>query len=217
MAAVIMDGKALAATVRAEVAEDALALDPSVWRPCSSATTRHPTSTSAPSTTPRTRRDIESRDDRLARRAPPRRTCYALVQELNGDDTVDGILVQLPLPDGMDETRITHAVAPIKDVDGFHPVNAGHLYLGTPLHVPATPAGCMELLRAYDIELARQGGRRDRAQRDRRQADGDAPARRARDRHDVPFADRGPRRARPSRPTSSSPRSAARGSSRPTW
>ena len=54
--------------------------------------------------------------------------------------------MQLPLPDGMDEIRITHAVAPIKDVDGFHPVNAGHLYLGTPLHVPATPAGCMELL-----------------------------------------------------------------------
>ena len=76
----------------------------------------------------------------------------ALVDELNGDDDVDGILVQLPLPDHMDETRVTYAVAPYKDVDGFHPVNAGNLYLGTPLHVPATPSGCMELLAAYGVD-----------------------------------------------------------------
>jgi methylenetetrahydrofolate dehydrogenase (NADP+)/methenyltetrahydrofolate cyclohydrolase len=60
----------------------------------------------------------------------------------------------VPLPPQIDETRITYAVAPVKDVDGFHPVNAGNLYLGTPLHVPATPAGCMELLAAYGVELA---------------------------------------------------------------
>ena len=76
----------------------------------------------------------------------------ALVETLNSEDAVDGILVQLPLPGQIDESRVTHAVSPAKDVDGIHPVNAGHLYLGTPLHVPATPAGCMELLAAYGID-----------------------------------------------------------------
>ena len=80
----------------------------------------------------------------------------ALVDRLNDDDGVDGILVQLPLPSHMDETKVTYAVAPAKDVDGFHPVNAGNLYLGTPIHVPATPTGCMELLAAYGIEPAGQ-------------------------------------------------------------
>ena len=62
--------------------------------------------------------------------------------------------MQLPLPAHMDETKVTYAVSPAKDVDGFHPVNAGNLYLGTPIHVPATPSGCMELLRAYDVDPA---------------------------------------------------------------
>ena len=75
-----------------------------------------------------------------------------LVHELNADDDVDGILVQLPLPAHIDETTVTYAVAPHKDVDGFHPVNAGNLYLGTPLHVPATPAGCMALLAEYGVD-----------------------------------------------------------------
>jgi methylenetetrahydrofolate dehydrogenase (NADP+) / methenyltetrahydrofolate cyclohydrolase len=78
----------------------------------------------------------------------------ALVERLNADDEVDGVLVQLPLPSHIDETRVTYAVAPHKDVDGFHPVNAGNLYLGTPLHVPATPVGCMELLAAYGVDPA---------------------------------------------------------------
>jgi methylenetetrahydrofolate dehydrogenase (NADP+) / methenyltetrahydrofolate cyclohydrolase len=76
-----------------------------------------------------------------------------LVAELNGDDAIDGILVQLPLPDHIDEARVIRAVEPIKDVDGFHPFNAGHLYLGNPTHVPATPLGVMTLLAEYDVEL----------------------------------------------------------------
>jgi methylenetetrahydrofolate dehydrogenase (NADP+) / methenyltetrahydrofolate cyclohydrolase len=76
-----------------------------------------------------------------------------LVAQLNGDDAIDGILVQLPLPDHIDEARIIRAVEPIKDVDGFHPFNAGHLYLGKPTHVPATPLGVMTLLEDYDVEL----------------------------------------------------------------
>jgi methylenetetrahydrofolate dehydrogenase (NADP+) / methenyltetrahydrofolate cyclohydrolase len=56
----------------------------------------------------------------------------------------------------MDEARVTHAVLPVKDVDGLHPVNAGNLLLDTPLHIPATAAGCMELLREYDAPVERR-------------------------------------------------------------
>jgi methylenetetrahydrofolate dehydrogenase (NADP+)/methenyltetrahydrofolate cyclohydrolase len=77
-----------------------------------------------------------------------------LVERLNADDDVDGILVQLPLPDHVDEARVIAAVEPVKDVDGFHPWNAGQLYLGRQGHVPATPLGIMELLREYGIATA---------------------------------------------------------------
>jgi methylenetetrahydrofolate dehydrogenase (NADP+)/methenyltetrahydrofolate cyclohydrolase len=94
---------------------------------------------------------IDARDVRLPDDTPEE-DVLALVEELNSDDEVDGILVQLPLPSHIDETLVTYSVAPHKDVDGFHPVNAGNLYLGTPLHVPATPAGCMALLAEYGVD-----------------------------------------------------------------
>ena len=77
----------------------------------------------------------------------------ATVEELNRGDTVDGILVQLPLPDHLDEAPVIRAVDPPKDVDGLHPVNAGLLYLGRPGLVPATPLGIMALLEEYDVPL----------------------------------------------------------------
>ena len=77
----------------------------------------------------------------------------ALVEALNADDSVDGILVQLPLPGHIDKSRVLRAVAPIKDVDGFHPANAGQLYLDEPTFVPATPLGIMALLEEYDVPL----------------------------------------------------------------
>jgi methylenetetrahydrofolate dehydrogenase (NADP+) / methenyltetrahydrofolate cyclohydrolase len=76
-----------------------------------------------------------------------------LVDELNADQGVTGILCQLPLPGQIDEDRIIRSIAPIKDVDGFHPFNAGHLFQGTPTFVAATPAGIMEILREYEVEL----------------------------------------------------------------
>ena len=82
-----------------------------------------------------------------------------LLAELNADDDVDGILVQLPLPAHMDEPRVTRSVDPDKDVDGFHPLNAGRLFLGEPLHVPATPLGVMRMLEEYDV-AARRAPRR---------------------------------------------------------
>lgn len=76
-----------------------------------------------------------------------------LIARLNEDDRVDGILVQLPLPAHIDEDRVLAAVAPIKDVDGFHPMSAGYLYLGRPTFVPATPAGVLALLDEHGVEL----------------------------------------------------------------
>ena len=75
------------------------------------------------------------------------------IAELNADDGVDGLLVQLPLPDHIDENRVIEAIAPEKDVDGIHPVNAGRLYLGRPTLVPGTPLGIMRMLDEYEIPL----------------------------------------------------------------
>jgi methylenetetrahydrofolate dehydrogenase (NADP+)/methenyltetrahydrofolate cyclohydrolase len=76
-----------------------------------------------------------------------------LLAELNADDETDGILVQLPLPEQIDEARAIRAVDAIKDVDGFHPLNAGQLYLGEPTHVGGTPRGVLRLLDEYDVDL----------------------------------------------------------------
>jgi methylenetetrahydrofolate dehydrogenase (NADP+)/methenyltetrahydrofolate cyclohydrolase len=78
----------------------------------------------------------------------------ALVGRLNADTRVSGILVQLPLPPQIEEERVIRAIDPVKDVDGFHPVNAGNLVLGQPTLPPATPAGIIELLHEYGVPLA---------------------------------------------------------------
>lgn len=77
----------------------------------------------------------------------------AIVQELNRRDEIDGILVQLPLPSQIDEKRVLDAISPEKDVDGFHPVSVGNLWLDRPGFVPCTPAGVIELLKRYDIPM----------------------------------------------------------------
>jgi methylenetetrahydrofolate dehydrogenase (NADP+) / methenyltetrahydrofolate cyclohydrolase len=77
----------------------------------------------------------------------------ALLAEVNADDAVDGVLVQLPLPDHIDENTVLEAISPAKDIDGLHPFNAGSLYLGRPRLVPGTPLGVMRLLEEYEIEL----------------------------------------------------------------
>ncbi|HEV2860095.1 MAG TPA: bifunctional 5,10-methylenetetrahydrofolate dehydrogenase/5,10-methenyltetrahydrofolate cyclohydrolase [Pyrinomonadaceae bacterium] len=78
----------------------------------------------------------------------------SLVKELNARDDVDGFLVQLPLPRGMDESAVVEAIDPDKDVDGFHPVNVGRLILRKPALVPCTPAGIVELLVREGVEVA---------------------------------------------------------------
>ncbi len=81
-------------------------------------------------------------------------TLLALVAQLNADPAVDGILVQLPLPKGLDESAVITAIHPDKDVDGFHPVNAGRLATGLPGFVPCTPLGCVLLLKSVLGDLS---------------------------------------------------------------
>ena len=77
-----------------------------------------------------------------------------LIDRLNGDGAVDGILVQLPLPAHLNEEKVLNAISPDKDVDCFHPVNVGKMVTGQPVFLPCTPAGVMEMLRAYEIPVA---------------------------------------------------------------
>ena len=74
------------------------------------------------------------------------------IEEINNDKNIDGLIVQLPLPKHIDENKITLAVKPAKDVDGFHPVNMGKMMLGLDSMIPATPAGIIELIKRYKIE-----------------------------------------------------------------
>jgi methylenetetrahydrofolate dehydrogenase (NADP+) / methenyltetrahydrofolate cyclohydrolase len=152
MAARIMDGKALAERIRAEVADEVAKLghvglatilvgdDPAsdiyIRR-------KHEAANEV---------GIVARDYRLAEDTPEAEL-LDLIRQLNGDDMVDGILVQLPLPPQIDEDRAIDAVDPAKDVDGFHPVNAGRLFLGQNGLVAATPTGIMTLLREYEVPL----------------------------------------------------------------
>ncbi len=77
-----------------------------------------------------------------------------IVFDLNQDDNIDGFIVQLPLPRHINEEKITLAIDPRKDVDGFHPVNFGRMAQGLPAYLPATPFGIVEMLRRYDIPTA---------------------------------------------------------------
>jgi methylenetetrahydrofolate dehydrogenase (NADP+) / methenyltetrahydrofolate cyclohydrolase len=151
--ATLIDGKALALKLRAEVAEEVAAYGGPVCLatllvgddPASHiyVGSKHKASHEA---------GIESRDHRFPSDTPES-DVLDLLAELNADDSVDGILVQLPLPGHMDEALVTRSVDPAKDVDGFHPLNAGRLYLGEPFLVPATPLGIMAMLAEYEVEL----------------------------------------------------------------
>ncbi len=147
-----MDGKALAARVREQVREEVATLgdvglstmlvgdDPASHIYIQS---KHKAASEA---------GMHPRDIRLPAETSQDEV-LALVAELNRDETVDGILVQLPLPAQIDETTVLRAIAPMKDVDGLHTFNAGELYLDRPTLAPATPSGVMELLDEYRIPL----------------------------------------------------------------
>ena len=152
MAATMMDGKALAERIRADVSEDVRALGGLGLTtvlvgddPASDIYIRlkHKAAVEV---------GIRAFDLRLPTTVSEVEL-LAKVAELNADDEIDALLVQLPLPDGIDEANVLRAVDPAKDVDGFHPANAGELLHGRPGLVPATARGVMALLAEYRIEL----------------------------------------------------------------
>jgi methylenetetrahydrofolate dehydrogenase (NADP+)/methenyltetrahydrofolate cyclohydrolase len=152
MAAAMMDGKALAERIRSEVAEEVRALGgvglATVLAGDDAGSEiyirrKHEAAESA---------GFRSNDVRLPATITEAEL-LEVVAGLNADDSIDALLVQLPLPDGIDEERIIRAVDPDKDVDGFHPLNVGELVLARPRLVPATARGVMALLSEYRIEL----------------------------------------------------------------
>ncbi|MDD2240919.1 MAG: bifunctional methylenetetrahydrofolate dehydrogenase/methenyltetrahydrofolate cyclohydrolase FolD [Kiritimatiellae bacterium] len=158
MTARILDGKSLATTLRAEIAADVAALYQQTGivpglgvvlvgdNPASRSyvTAKEKACTAA---------GIHSTERRLPASAS-REDILAAVHDLNGQEPIDGILVQLPLPDSAIEREVIEAIDPAKDVDGFHPLNIGRMVLGLPAFVPCTPAGVIEILRRADVPLA---------------------------------------------------------------
>jgi methylenetetrahydrofolate dehydrogenase (NADP+) / methenyltetrahydrofolate cyclohydrolase len=152
MAARLLDGKGLAERIRAQVAEEVKELGEV------GLTTVLVGDDAASEIYIKRKQDaakevgIVARDYRLEEQTSEE-DLLELVDQLNQDDAVDGILVQLPLPSHIDEQRVIESVDPAKDVDGFHPVNAGRLFLGEEGLVAATPTGIMTLLEEYDVPL----------------------------------------------------------------
>jgi methylenetetrahydrofolate dehydrogenase (NADP+)/methenyltetrahydrofolate cyclohydrolase len=157
MSAKILDGKALAARIKGELGQVVTALrargvEPGLAvvlvgeDPASQIYVRGKTTSCAQA-------GIRTFDHRLPA-STSQAELLALVKKLNGDPAVDGILIQLPLPAGLDARPIMEAVDPRKDVDGIHPDNLGHLLMGEPRFVACTPFGIMKLIEESGLPLA---------------------------------------------------------------
>ena len=151
--AVRIDGTALAAKIKAQIREEAAALS----RPPALSVVLVGDDPASQIYVRGKERDcaecgIRTQTHRLPAEVP-QGDLLALVRRLGRDEAVDGILVQLPLPKGLEARPVLHALAPEKDVDCFHPLNAGLLALGEPGFLPCTPAAVLALLDAYDIPV----------------------------------------------------------------
>jgi methylenetetrahydrofolate dehydrogenase (NADP+)/methenyltetrahydrofolate cyclohydrolase len=152
----IIDGKASAARLRAEVAAGVRELRGRGIAPTLAVVLVGDDPASAVYVRGKTKAareaEVEVRDHKLPAETP-QAELDALVDRLNRDPDVDGILVQLPLPPHLDSERVIRAIDPAKDVDGLHPVSLGLLAQGRPVFSPCTPRGCMRLLREVGAEL----------------------------------------------------------------
>ena len=150
--ATILDGKALAAKVKAQVKEEAATLP----RIPGLAVIIVGNNSASRVYVNSKRKDCEECGFLSEEFALPEETTEAelisLIQELNGRADIDGILCQLPLPNGINEEAVLMAIDPDKDVDGFHPMNAGALFVGKDGFLPCTPYGVMEILDEYGID-----------------------------------------------------------------
>ncbi len=153
----ILDGKALAATIRGEVREQVEALVAQGHRPPGLSVVlvgENPASKVYVAGKTRDCQEVGIRGETV--RLPETASQEELLEtidRLNDDPAVDGILVQLPIPDGLDVPTVQERVRADKDVDGFHPQNVGNLWLGRPAFVPCTPAGVIELLERNEIPM----------------------------------------------------------------
>jgi methylenetetrahydrofolate dehydrogenase (NADP+)/methenyltetrahydrofolate cyclohydrolase len=157
MSAQLIDGKAIAAAVRAEIRERAAEFTARTGiRPCLAAVLVGEDPASRVYVRNKGKACVEagmlSRQIDLPATASEKEL-LDLVGRLNADDSVHGILVQLPLPDTIDESKVIESIAPAKDVDGFHPVNAGRLLIGEPGFIPCTPYGILKLLEYEKVDL----------------------------------------------------------------
>ena len=151
--AVRIDGKALAAKVKARVAEGAAKLP---WQAGLAVILVGENPASKVYVAGKEKDCSECGIRSFPHKLPAETTqeeLLALIDTLNNDPAVDGILCQLPLPAHLDEEAVIHAIRPDKDVDCFHPFNVGQLVIGQPVFLPCTPAGVMEMLREYDIPV----------------------------------------------------------------
>lgn len=150
----LIDGKALAAKIRAEISAEAETLP---RKPGLAVILVGDDPASRVYVTNKERDcaqcGFESREYHLEASATEEELLL-LIDRLNHNEEVDGILVQLPVPPHMNERRIIEAIDPGKDVDAFHPVNVGRMIVGDPVLWPCTPGGIMEMFKAYDISLA---------------------------------------------------------------
>jgi methylenetetrahydrofolate dehydrogenase (NADP+) / methenyltetrahydrofolate cyclohydrolase len=152
----MLDGKALAERVRAEVKEDAAGLGEEIGL-ATVLVGDDPASHVYIRIKHRTAREVGIRTiDRRLPEDTSENDLVDLVAELNEDDSIDGILVQTPLPSQIDEARVMRTIDPMKDVDGLHPFNAGQLFFGRQTLVGATPLGIMRLLVEYEIPVAQK-------------------------------------------------------------
>ena len=157
MSTIIIDGKAIAAEIRAEAREQATALKSKGIEPCLAAVLvgDNPASKAYIGTK---RRACEEVGVKSVLHTPSadisEGDLLALIDDLNNDDTVHGILVQLPLPNHIDEDRVIERISPTKDVDGFHPANVGKLVIGLDTLKPCTPAGIPELIVRSGLEVS---------------------------------------------------------------
>ncbi len=157
MSAKIIDGKAIAERVRADVRKKAEAFAAKKGRGVGLAVIL---AGENPASKIYVRNKIKACEDAAIKSfsyelpaETPENKIIELVQALNEDKNIDGILVQLPLPEGVNEKRVLEHVAPHKDVDGFHAMNAGNLMLGNPCLAACTPQGCIELIRSAGVEI----------------------------------------------------------------
>ena len=156
--ATIIDGTAIAAAVRSDVADGAAAFAAEHGRAPALRVVLvgdHPASQSYVRAKARAAAQAGIDAETLNRSADlSQADLLTLIADLNADDAVDGILVQLPLPDGVDSAAVIRAIDPSKDVDGFHPENVGRLVLGEDSLEPCTPAGIVEMLQRSGVETS---------------------------------------------------------------